>query len=177
MRRFPSSARLPLSNSSTRRATAAAAAPLRFHRLSALPRPSSSSTSTFNFPTASLSTSTSTPSSLISSSSSSSSLSSSTVPPLHRSSLRRAPLSQASKRYCSYRRMCGARRGEVTGSTNVPGGREVLPTNVKPLHYDLTLEPNFANFSYDGTVVIEYVTCSTYPPMLITWYPAVWCTS
>lgn len=156
MRRFPSSARLPLSSSSNRRA---AAAPLRFHRLSALPRPSS--TSTFNFPTASLSTITTTPSSLTSFSSPSSS----TVPPLHRSSLRRAPLSQASKRYCSYRRMCGARRGEVTGSTNVPGGREVLPTNVKPLHYDLTLEPNFANFSYDGTVVIEYV------PMLFPTHP------
>ncbi|PWY85970.1 lysine aminopeptidase apsA [Aspergillus heteromorphus CBS 117.55] len=51
--------------------------------------------------------------------------------------------------------MCGARRGELSGSTNVPGGREVLPTNVKPLHYDLTLEPNFETFKYDGTVVID----------------------
>lgn len=67
--------------------------------------------------------------------------------------------------------MCGARRGEVTGSTNVPGGREVLPTNVKPLHYDLTLEPNFANFSYDGTVVIEYVHALPYPPMNPSWLP------
>lgn len=51
--------------------------------------------------------------------------------------------------------MCGSRRGDVSGSTNVQG-REVLPTNVKPLHYDLTLEPNFDKFTYDGTVVIEY---------------------
>ncbi|PYH92872.1 lysine aminopeptidase apsA [Aspergillus ellipticus CBS 707.79] len=51
--------------------------------------------------------------------------------------------------------MCGARRGEVSGSTNVPAGREVLPTNVKPIHYDLTLEPNFETFKYDGTVVID----------------------
>ncbi|KAL4804225.1 peptidase family M1-domain-containing protein [Aspergillus unguis] len=51
--------------------------------------------------------------------------------------------------------MCGSRRAEGSGSTNVPGGREVLPTNVKPVHYDLTLEPNFETFKYDGTVVID----------------------
>ncbi|KAL4928867.1 M1 family metallopeptidase [Aspergillus undulatus] len=50
--------------------------------------------------------------------------------------------------------MCGSRRSEVSGSTGVPG-REVLPTNVKPTHYDLTLEPNFETFKYDGTVVID----------------------
>ena len=43
------------------------------------------------------------------------------------------------------------------GSTDVARGREVLPTNVKPIHYDLTLEPNFEKFTYEGTVVIEYV--------------------
>jgi aminopeptidase 2 len=53
--------------------------------------------------------------------------------------------------------MCGSRRGEASGSTNVHG-REVLPTNVKPVHYDLTLEPNFEKFTYDGTVIIEYAT-------------------
>jgi aminopeptidase 2 len=31
----------------------------------------------------------------------------------------------------------------------------VLPTNVKPVHYDLTLEPNFDDFTYEGTVVID----------------------
>ncbi|OJJ62910.1 hypothetical protein ASPSYDRAFT_86560 [Aspergillus sydowii CBS 593.65] len=50
--------------------------------------------------------------------------------------------------------MCGSRRAGVSGSTNVPD-REVLPTNVKPTHYDLTLEPNFETFKYDGTVVID----------------------
>ncbi|EAU34382.1 aminopeptidase 2 [Aspergillus terreus NIH2624] len=50
--------------------------------------------------------------------------------------------------------MCGSRRGEASGSTNVHG-REVLPTNVKPVHYDLTLEPNFESFTYNGTVVID----------------------
>lgn len=43
------------------------------------------------------------------------------------------------------------------GSTNVASGREVLPTNVKPLHYDLTLDPDFEKFTYDGSVAIEYV--------------------
>ena len=43
------------------------------------------------------------------------------------------------------------------GSIDVQANREVLPTNVKPLHYNLTLEPNFEKFSYEGTVVIEYV--------------------
>ena len=40
---------------------------------------------------------------------------------------------------------------------DVSKGREVLPTNVKPTHYELTLEPDFAKFNYEGTVVIEYV--------------------
>lgn len=40
---------------------------------------------------------------------------------------------------------------------NIKNARVLLPTNVKPLHYDLTLEPDFATFTYEGTVVIEYV--------------------
>jgi aminopeptidase 2 len=50
--------------------------------------------------------------------------------------------------------MCSSRRDEPSGSTNVQG-REVLPTNVKPVHYDLTLEPDFKTFKYNGTVTIE----------------------
>ncbi|KAE8352907.1 peptidase family M1-domain-containing protein [Aspergillus coremiiformis] len=42
-----------------------------------------------------------------------------------------------------------------SGSTNITHGREVLPTNVKPVHYDLTLEPNFESFTYEGTVVVD----------------------
>ena len=61
-------------------------------------------------------------------------------------------------RYCSHRRaMCRHNADIPGGSVHVESGREVLPTNVKPLHYDLTLEPNFDKFSYEGTVVIEYV--------------------
>lgn len=61
-------------------------------------------------------------------------------------------------RHCSYRReMCIKNADIAGGSVDVEANREVLPTNVKPLHYELTLEPNFEKFSYDGTVVIEYV--------------------
>lgn len=59
-------------------------------------------------------------------------------------------------RYCSHRRaMCLKNADVSSGSVEAP--REVLPTNVKPLHYDLTLEPDFEKFTYNGTVVIEYV--------------------
>lgn len=58
-------------------------------------------------------------------------------------------------RSCSYRKtMCKA-NSEIDSSIDVTKSREVLPTNVKPLHYDLTLEPDFEKFSYEGTVVIE----------------------
>ncbi|KAL2216786.1 aminopeptidase [Thermoascus aurantiacus ATCC 26904] len=75
--------------------------------------------------------------------------------PPSRLPIRLSPLLQTPKRYCSYRRMCRSRLADApSGVTNVQG-REVLPTNVKPLHYDLTLEPNFDNFTYEGTVIID----------------------
>ncbi|KAF2141823.1 uncharacterized protein K452DRAFT_228465 [Aplosporella prunicola CBS 121167] len=50
--------------------------------------------------------------------------------------------------------MC--RHDDVAGSNlDITKGREVLPKNVKPLHYDLTLEPNLETFEYEGKVVIE----------------------
>ncbi|KAF2832170.1 hypothetical protein CC86DRAFT_400942 [Ophiobolus disseminans] len=51
--------------------------------------------------------------------------------------------------------MCRHFGAEEHGSATIAGAREVLPTNVKPLHYDLTLEPNFEDFTYEGTVVID----------------------
>lgn len=51
--------------------------------------------------------------------------------------------------------MCGSRRADGGGSTVVPHGRDVLPANVKPVHYDLTLDPDFEKFTYDGSVVID----------------------
>ena len=53
--------------------------------------------------------------------------------------------------------MC-RRDADVTGANlDIAKGREVLPKNVKPVHYDLTLEPNLETFEYEGKVVIEYV--------------------
>lgn len=52
--------------------------------------------------------------------------------------------------------MCRHFAAEEHGSATIAGAREVLPTNVKPVHYDLTLEPNFEDFTYEGKVVIEY---------------------
>jgi len=44
---------------------------------------------------------------------------------------------------------------ETSASLDISKGREVLPKNVKPVHYDLTLEPDFRTFEYEGKVVIE----------------------
>lgn len=43
---------------------------------------------------------------------------------------------------------------EMGGAVNVQG-RELLPANVIPRHYDITLEPDFKKFTFDGTVVID----------------------
>ena len=59
--------------------------------------------------------------------------------------------------------MCKVQADIAGVSMDVSKGREVLPTNVKPVHYDLTLEPDFEKFSYEGTVVIEYVWSKIVP--------------
>ena len=70
----------------------------------------------------------------------------------------RAALSKQQLRSCSYQRAMCQKGLETSGSSiDVTKGREVLPTNVRPVHYDLTLEPDFEKFSYAGTVIIEYV--------------------
>ena len=54
--------------------------------------------------------------------------------------------------------MCRARHDDPAGgSIDVTKGREILPGNVVPKHYDLTLEPNWKDFTFEGSVVIEYV--------------------
>ncbi|OMP84133.1 Aminopeptidase 2, mitochondrial [Diplodia seriata] len=64
-------------------------------------------------------------------------------------------------RHCSHRRalnMCKhfGHEADATSSIDVTKGREVLPKNVKPVHYDLTLEPKLdGDFTYEGTVVID----------------------
>ena len=53
--------------------------------------------------------------------------------------------------------MCRHSGADVHSHVDVTASREVLPTNVKPIHYDLTLEPDFEKFTYEGSVTIEYV--------------------
>jgi len=58
------------------------------------------------------------------------------------------------RRHCSHQRnMCI--RGVDIDQTSTTAGREILPTNVIPTNYDLTLEPNFSDFTFDGTVTIK----------------------
>lgn len=79
--------------------------------------------------------------------------------------LRQFNASPLQLRYCSHRRnMCRQFGAENEGSAMaVQQAREVLPTNVKPLHYDLTLEPDFDKATYEGSVTIEYATPYPYP--------------
>lgn len=54
--------------------------------------------------------------------------------------------------------MCHYRQhdADTSGSAvDITAGREILPTNVKPIHYHITLEPDFEKFTFDGTVIIE----------------------
>ncbi len=44
---------------------------------------------------------------------------------------------------------------ELDGASSVSTGRELLPANVVPMHYDIVLEPDFTKFTYDGTVVVD----------------------
>lgn len=53
--------------------------------------------------------------------------------------------------------MCRAKDDLAAASVDLSKGREVLPANVKPVHYNLTLEPDLEKFTYEGEVVIEYV--------------------
>ncbi|KAH8676044.1 aminopeptidase 2 [Xylariales sp. PMI_506] len=47
---------------------------------------------------------------------------------------------------------------EHTGGANPDptAGRVLLPTNVIPKHYDVTLEPDFEKFTFQGTVIIDF---------------------
>ncbi|KAK4152423.1 peptidase family M1-domain-containing protein [Chaetomidium leptoderma] len=51
--------------------------------------------------------------------------------------------------------MCGTHSAaEMAGGVNVQG-RELLPANVIPRHYHVTLEPDFKKLTFEGTVVID----------------------
>ena len=52
---------------------------------------------------------------------------------------------------CHYR---NSLMGEGSGSQN-QHARELLPANVIPKHYELSFEPNFSNFTFEGTTKID----------------------
>ena len=45
--------------------------------------------------------------------------------------------------------------GAWNGGVDITMGREILPANVVPRHYNLTLEPDFKKFTFQGTVIID----------------------
>ncbi|KAM0212747.1 hypothetical protein ACHAQI_004704 [Fusarium lateritium] len=96
--------------------------------------------------------------SFLSSSFTKASLSRSTPPRLLRDSkVTSSFVHRQQQRNCSCRRAMYRNGSDVaSASLDVRRGREVLPKNVKPLHYDLTLEPNFETFKYEGTVIIDF---------------------
>ena len=49
----------------------------------------------------------------------------------------------------------GEQEGGLGGAVDVTKGREILPGNVVPTHYDLTVEPDFKTLTYEGTVIID----------------------
>lgn len=66
---------------------------------------------------------------------------------------------RSSARFCSA--MCRSRAGlEGSASANVQG-RELLPANVVPRHYHLTVEPDFEKLTYNGSVVIDLDVAET----------------
>lgn len=46
---------------------------------------------------------------------------------------------------------------EDSTAMDVTKGREVLPKNVKPTHYNVELEPDLEKYTYEGSVDIECV--------------------
>jgi aminopeptidase 2 len=45
--------------------------------------------------------------------------------------------------------------GAEAGGVDVSKGREILPANVIPRHYDVTLEPDFTKLTYEGQITVD----------------------
>jgi aminopeptidase 2 len=45
--------------------------------------------------------------------------------------------------------------GVEAGGVDVSKGREILPANVIPRHYDVTLEPDFTKLTYEGQITVD----------------------
>lgn len=57
-------------------------------------------------------------------------------------------------RHCSCRRSMH-NRDDIPSAMDVTKGREVLPTNVKPTHYNVRFEPDLGKHTFTGVVDIE----------------------
>jgi hypothetical protein len=75
-----------------------------------------------------------------------------------RSPLRLPRRLAASTRFCSA--MCRSRAG-LEGSSVAVQARELLPANVVPRHYHLTVDTDFDKLTYKGTVVIDLDVAET----------------
>jgi len=53
--------------------------------------------------------------------------------------------------------MCCSQQS-IAGSTTF-ADRDILPGNVKPVHYDITIRPDMAKFTFAGTVKIQHKPC------------------
>ena len=47
------------------------------------------------------------------------------------------------------------------GDSNTIGASQLLPTNLKPTHYDIQLEPDLENATFDGSVIIHFDVLKT----------------
>ena len=74
-------------------------------------------------------------------------------------------LQSSQHRHCSYRSMCRS-MADISGSVDITKSREVLPTNVVPRHYDLTLEPDFEKFTFNGTGELKVDDASLPHPLI-----------
>lgn len=74
-------------------------------------------------------------------------------------------LQSSQHRHCSYRNMCRS-MADISGSIDITKNREVLPTNVVPRHYDLTLEPDFEKFKFNGTGELKADDASLPHPLI-----------
>ncbi|KAK6587385.1 hypothetical protein PZA11_000675 [Diplocarpon coronariae] len=72
---------------------------------------------------------------------------------------KQTPFTYTAIRNCSYRnhKMCRSQgeRDAPAGGLDVTKGRQILPADVVPKHYTITLEPDFETFKYKGSVSID----------------------
>lgn len=73
---------------------------------------------------------------------------------------------------CAHKRNTDSAGAAAAASSSSPASnlfiRDVLPTNVRPTHYDLTITPDMESFVFDGRVDVKYHQLT---PSLPSWRP------